>query len=303
MFANELMSIAWVFPGQGSQKLGMANDVISLPGSIERFELASQIIGRDLLKICCEIDPASPQPNDLNDTRNTQPAMFVVQSLLIDELLRQGRMPLLVAGHSLGEIVALYAAKVFDVTKALVLLKRRSELMAAAAEGAMTAVMGFDRNELNDLLNSFEDVVIANDNSSSQVVLSGSPEPLKALTAELKCKRAIPLNVSGAFHSPFMHEPAQAFAKELDMIDFEQASIPVISNCDPTPTCDSLLLKQRLKEQMVSGVRWRETMDTFVQEGINTVLEVGPGKVLSGLVKRSLSGVNIHNISTADDLN
>ena len=303
MFANELMSIAWVFPGQGSQKLGMANDVISLPGSIERFELASQIIGRDLLKICCEIDPASPQPNDLNDTRNTQPAMFVVQSLLIDELLRQGRMPLLVAGHSLGEIVALYAAKVFDVTKALVLLKRRSELMAAAAEGAMTAVMGFDRNELNDLLNSFEDVVIANDNSSSQVVLSGSPEPLKALTAELKCKRAIPLNVSGAFHSPFMHEPAQAFAKELDMIDFEQASIPVISNCDPTPTCDSLLLKQRLKQQMVSGVRWRETMDTFVQEGINTVLEVGPGKVLSGLVKRSLSGVNIHNISTADDLN
>ena len=296
------MTIAWVFPGQGSQKIGMADEVLSLPGAQQRFELASNLIGRDLLKVSRGLNSEVPFPNDLNDTRNTQPAMFVVESLLVDSLRRKGEKPAFVAGHSLGEIVALYAADVFDVNTALKLLKSRSELMASAQAGAMTAVMGFDRKELDRLIEASKDVVVANDNSLGQVVLSGAPEALSELTESLGCKRAIPLNVSGAFHSPFMNEPAINFEKELDNVQFDDATIPVISNADPKPTRDSLLLKDRLKKQMITGVRWRETMDVMVESKINEIVEIGPGNVLSGLAKRSLKDVTISRISNASDL-
>tara|TARA_Y100001968_G_C19410266_1_gene745894 strand:- start:241 stop:1140 length:900 start_codon:yes stop_codon:yes gene_type:complete len=297
------MTIAWVFPGQGSQKLGMADSLIELPGAKERFDFASEIIGRDLLKILSEQQQKDiPWSKDLNDTRNTQPAMFLVESLLVDDLRRQGREPALVAGHSLGEIVALYAADVLDVKTALNLLKSRSELMAAAGGGAMTAILGFNREELEELVTSIDGVVIANDNSSSQVVLSGSPEAVQSVTKILKCKRAIPLQVSGAFHSPFMEEASQAFAKELEKVSFNEATFPVLSNSDPMPTCDSQLLKEKLKRQMNTGVRWRETMDVMLEEGINTIVEIGPGNVLSGLAKRSLKGVTTSQIGTAIDL-
>ncbi len=297
------MTIAWVFPGQGSQKLGMADGILDLPGAKERFSIVSQILGRDLLAICKgESDQSNDSLFDINDTRNTQPALFVVESLLVDELLRQGRKPSLVAGHSLGEIVALYASEVFDAETAISLLKRRSELMASAGGGAMTAVLGFDRKELDDLVEVTQGVVIANDNSSSQVVLSGDPEGVLAVSNKLRCKRAIPLQVSGAFHSPFMESAAEEFAKELDQIHFNDPIIPVVSNADPTPSINASVLKQRLKEQMTTGVRWRESMDLMKSHGIEIFVEIGPGNVLSGLIKRSLEGVTINQISTSSDL-
>ncbi|HGY5535631.1 MAG: ACP S-malonyltransferase [Prochlorococcus sp.] len=296
------MTIAWVFPGQGSQKLGMADPILSLADAEERFAFASQLMQRDLLAICRGTCQADTDPADLNDTRNTQPALFVVESLLVDELRRQGRQASLMAGHSLGELIALYAADVFDVSTALKLLLRRSELMAAAGGGAMTAVLGFDRNQLDDLVAATEGVVIANDNSAAQVVLSGTPEAVAQLSSQLTCKRAIPLPVSGAFHSPFMADAATAFAAELDQVTFKDASVPVLSNVDPTPSCDASLLKQRLKQQMTTGVRWRETMDTMTNQGIKTVVEIGPGNVLSGLVKRSLEGVATNQLASAEDL-
>ncbi len=296
------MTIAWVFPGQGSQKLGMADTLLELSGARERFELASEILNRDLLKIISDNDNQTNQIEDLNDTRNTQPALFVVESLLVDDLIRQGRKASLVAGHSLGEIVALYAADVFDVETALKLLKCRSELMARAGGGAMFAVMGFERDQLNALVDSTEGVVIANDNSTSQVVLSGNPEAVESVTSILKCKRAIPLQVSGAFHSPFMEKASEEFSKELDLINFNKASVPVLSNFDPTPTCDPIKLKEKLRSQMTSGVRWRETMDLMVKEGINTIIEIGPGKVLGGLAKRSLKGIVTSHVSNSTDL-
>ena len=298
------MTIAWVFPGQGSQKLGMADSLNSLAGAKERFQYASNLIGRDLFSICTKSDNSVSKSSghDLNDTRNTQPALFIVESLLIDQLKKQGRQPSLLAGHSLGEIVALYAAEVFDWEVALNLLHSRSELMASSKIGGMTAVLGFDRAQLEELVASNEGVVIANDNSAGQVVLSGEVEALKAITSELICKRAIPLAVSGAFHSPFMQGASTAFAKELDKIHFKKAIVPVISNSDPSPTCDQTLLKDRLKQQMTTGVRWRETMNIFSQNGIKTLVEIGPGNVLSGLAKRTLSDVTITQISTSSDL-
>ena len=294
------MGIAWVFPGQGSQKAGMAAGVVDLPGARERFNAASDLLGRDLLAICA--GEAEGDLSDLNDTRNTQPALLVVESLLVDGLKAQGRSADRVAGHSLRELVALYAAGVFDVNTGLQLMKTRSELMAAAGGGAMTAVMGFDRAELDQLVAATEGVVIANDNSSAQVVLSGSPEAVAAVSSQLKCKRAIPLAVSGAFHSPFMQEAAEAFAAELEAIPFADASIPVLSNTDPTPETSGAALKQRLRSQMITGVRWRETMERFGVDGIDTTVEIGPGNVLSGLIKRSCEGVTTAQISGAADL-
>ena len=294
------MAIAWVFPGQGSQKVGMAAGVLELPGARERFARASDLLGRDLLAICA--GEAEGELSDLNDTRNTQPALFVIESLLVDALKAQGRQAELVAGHSLGELVALHAAGVFDVDTGLRLMQRRSALMAAAGGGAMTAVMGFDRAELDDLVAATEGVVIANDNSSAQVVLSGTPEAVAAVSAALKCKRAVPLAVSGAFHSPFMAEAAAAFAAELEPIAFADASIPVLSNTDPTPERSGAALKQRLITQMTSGVRWRETMEQLEANGIDTAVEIGPGSVLSGLIKRSCASVGTAQIGGAADL-
>ena len=294
------MTIAWVFPGQGSQKVGMADPLMDLPGAAERFTIASELLGRDLLAICR--GEGSTALNDLNDTRNTQPALFVTESLLVDSLINQGREAELLAGHSLGELVALYAGGVFDLETGLTLMKTRSELMAEAGGGAMTAVIGFDRSQLSELVDASEGVHIANDNSDAQVVLSGQPGALEDVCASLRCKRAIPLAVSGAFHSPFMRDAADRFASELDKVTFKDARVPILSNSDPTPSSSAEVLKQRLKQQMTTGVRWRETMQGFEAAGVQTLVEIGPGNVLSGLAKRSMAGITLAQIGRAADL-
>lgn len=306
------MAIAWVFPGQGSQKVGMAEGLIELPGAREAFSQASELLGRDLLAICQgegggadgvgEGHGSDAGPSELNDTRNTQPALFVVESLLARQLKAQGRSASLVAGHSLGELVALHVAGVFDFSTGLGLMQTRSELMAAAGGGAMTAVMGFEREELEALVAATEGVVIANDNSSAQVVLSGSPEAVAAVSSQLTCKRAIPLAVSGAFHSPFMATAASAFAEKLATVTFADAQIPVLSNTDPRPETNGEALKARLINQMTSGVRWREIMEQFGAAGIETSVEIGPGNVLNGLIKRSCPGIGTAQIASAADL-
>ena len=294
------MGNAWVFPGQGSQKLGMAEELLDHPLGKQRFAQASELLGRDLGAICA--GSARGELNELNDTRNTQPALFVLESLLVDLLHKQQRQASLLAGHSLGELVALYAGGVFDLDTGLGLVIQRSELMAAAGGGAMTALIGFDRAELEAAVAATAGVVIANDNSEAQVVISGSPEAVAAISGSVKAKRALPLAVSGAFHSPFMAEPAAAFASLLEGINFADSRVPVLSNSDPSPSCSGALLKQRLQQQMTTGVRWRETMAQLGLGGISTVVEVGPGAVLSGLIKRSLPGVTSAQVGSLADL-
>lgn len=296
------MAIAWVFPGQGSQKVGMADPLLSMSGANERFSQASELLGRDLLAICQGDSGRGEGPDDLNDTRNTQPALFVIESLLVDDLLQQGRDASLVAGHSLGELVALYGAGAFNLETGLQLMKERSELMAAAGGGAMTAVLGFNGDQLEELVGSTEGVSIANDNSDAQVVISGRPDAVAAVSEQLTCKRAIPLVVSGAFHSPFMADAAHQFSATLDAVAFHDTRIPVLSNCDPRATNTGSELKDRLKQQMTTGVRWRETMAAMTEQGVDTLVEIGPGNVLSGLAKRSMKGVTTAQISSSGDL-
>ena len=292
------MSIAWVFPGQGSQKVGMASSLISLKDAQKKFEIASEILQKDLLAICNEDNGT----NQINLTVNTQPALFVVEAILSDELKKQGRKANFVAGHSLGEISALYAAEVFDFMTAIKLLKIRSELMSKADVGSMAAIIGFDHTELMTILQTCNDVFLANDNSSSQVVISGSPKGIDNFISLIKCKKAIPLKVSGAFHSPFMKKASDEFTKVIAEISFKKAKIPVISNSDPSISSDPEQLKNRLINQMINGVRWRETMDIMTQNGLRTFVEIGPGNVLSGLAKRSLKDVVINQINCIEDL-
>ena len=294
------MGNAWVFPGQGSQKVGMAAGLLDHPLGRERFALASEKLGRDLAAICA--GTAEGELSDLNDTRNTQPALFVVESLLVDLLREQQREAELLAGHSLGELVALYAGGVFDAASGIDLVIRRSQLMATAGGGAMTAVMGFDRPSLEQAVDATDGVVIANDNSDAQVVLSGLPEAVAQVVEGITCKRAVPLAVSGAFHSPFMAEPAAAFAELLESVSFADSRVPVLSNTDPTPSSSGAELKQRLRQQMTTGVRWRETMQALGNADVDTCVEVGPGAVLSGLIKRSLSGVTTAQVGSLDSL-
>ena len=296
------MTIAWLFPGQGSQKIGMAKQIENLPNSKERFSYASEIFERNLFEIC-ELNTQSTNPlSDLNDTRNTQICLFLVESILLDALKDNGFKPNIVAGHSLGEITALYCADVFSFEDCVSLIKVRSQLMVNAGQGSMAAVIGFDRNQLDLLVKKIDDIVIANDNSSSQVVLSGSNEALDNLSREISCKRFLKLNVSGAFHSPFMDGPSAKFTEYLKEIKFKNPSFPVISNYEPSLSTDPDELKIRLENQMCNGVRWREIMDLMAKDSDLHIVEIGPSNVLSGLGKRHLKNVKISQVSSSDQI-
>jgi [acyl-carrier-protein] S-malonyltransferase len=291
-----MIHTAWVFPGQGSQAIGMGIDLLNIPKAKTRFEHAEKILGWSVPEVC--------QSNEtkLSRTLYTQPCLFVVESILVDLMKAKGFLPNLVAGHSLGEYVALYAAGVFDFETGLKLVKRRSELMDTASGGQMVALIGFDRQQLELQIQYTSNVVLANDNSDSQVVISGKPEVVEDLLSKMKVKRAVKLNVSGAFHSPLMQPVASEFEKLLRTIRFSDAKCLVMSNVEPTPTTDGQILKNRLMQQMVRGVRWREICLELPLQGIEKVVEIGPGKVLTGLIKRSCPNLTLENVSSAAEV-
>ena len=290
------MKTAWIFPGQGSQVFGMGVDLLAIDSAKKTFDRAAEILGWSVVDIC---------QNDevkLANTRYTQPCLYVVEGILVDLLKQQGLTPDVVAGHSLGEYVALYAAGVFDFETGLQLVKRRAELMALASEGGMTALLGFDRSQLEAAIANTPDVVIANDNSAAQVVISGTVAGIATVVSQIKVKRAIPLNVSGAFHSPMMATAATEFGHLLAAIDFDDAQIPVLSNVSPIATTKGSKLKEHLNSQITSSVRWREISLQLPELGIQQAIEVGPGKVLGGLIKRTCEGISVVQVGTRSDL-
>jgi [acyl-carrier-protein] S-malonyltransferase len=290
------MKTAWVFPGQGSQVLGMGVDLLEIASAKTTFDRATEILGWSVVDIC---------QNDevkLANTRYTQPCLYVMECILVDLLQQKGLQPDAVAGHSLGEYVALYAAGAFDFETGLQLVKRRAELMDLASEGGMTALLGFDRAQLEAAIADTEGVVLANDNSSAQAVISGTAAGIAAVVGKIKVKRAVPLNVSGAFHSPMMATAAAEFGKLLAPITFNNTKIPVLSNVAPTATTNGVELKERLNQQITGSVRWREISLQLPELGIQQAIEVGPGKVLSGLIKRTCEGISVVQMGTRSEL-
>ncbi|HEY9761628.1 MAG TPA: ACP S-malonyltransferase [Trichocoleus sp.] len=287
---------AWVFPGQGSQAIGMGTDLLDLPTAKAKFEAADALLGWSVL------ETIRNEEDKVSNTLYTQPCLYVVESLLADLLKDQGHKPDLVAGHSLGEYVALYAAGVFDFETGLGLVKRRAELMSQASDGTMAALIGFNWDELTAKLEATPDVVLANDNNSGQVVISGPPAAVDTVLGGVKAKRAVKLNVSGAFHSPLMAEAAAEFQTVLDPVNFQDAIVPVLSNVDPTPATTGAVLKERLSQQMTGSVRWREISLQLPEEGIQRVVEVGPGAVLTGLIKRTCKNLELVNVGDLSQL-
>ncbi|MBE9115745.1 ACP S-malonyltransferase [Lusitaniella coriacea LEGE 07157] len=283
---------AWLFPGQGSQAEGMGVDLKDTSIAQERLAQAESILGWSVLEVC------QNGKEKLTQTLYTQPCLYAVEGILVDLMRDRRREPQVVAGHSLGEYVALYAAGVFDFESGLRLVQRRAELMDKAEGGKMVALIGFNREALQTEIDKSADVVLANDNSDGQVVISGTPKAVDAVLAQVKTKRAIPLNVSGAFHSPLMAEAAQQFQEVLQSVEFADASVPVLSNVDPTPNCEGEVLKQRLQAQIVGSVRWREIMAQLSEMGIEKAVEVGPGNVLANLLKRAYSDIARENVGS-----
>lgn len=287
---------AWVFPGQGSQAIGMGSDLFDLPEAKERFAEANEILGWSVAEIC------QSAADKVSRTLYTQPCLYVVESVLADLMQAKGQQPEAVAGHSLGEYVALYAAGVFDFATGVTLVKRRAELMDSASDGMMAALIGCDRDQLDQQIQQTPGVVLANDNNAVQVVISGTPEAVDTILNTVKAKRAVKLNVSGAFHSPLMQEAAADFQTVLDRATFKTAKVPVLSNVDPSPATDADVLKQRLSQQMTGSVRWREISLQLAEIGMTRVVEIGPGKVLTGLIKRTCPNLALENVGGLSDI-
>ncbi|MEA5514983.1 ACP S-malonyltransferase [Nodularia sp. UHCC 0506] len=287
---------AWVFPGQGSQALGMGIDLLDIPSAKDKFAQAEAILGWSVTDLC------QSEEEKLSQTLYTQPSLYVVESILADILRERGQKPDVVAGHSLGEYIALYIAGAFEWSAGLHLVKRRAELMDSVAGGMMAALMNFDREQLETVLAQTPDAVLANDNSPAQVVISGTPEAVRKVISQVKAKRAIPLRTSGAFHSPFMAAAAAEFQDILDAVEFQPVFLPVMSNVEPMPSTDAKILKQRLSQQMTGSVRWREISLQLPTQGIEEVVEIGPGNVLTNLIKRTTPDLTLKNVRNAAEL-
>ena len=269
----------------------MGADLYDLPAAQEKLMQAEKILGWSVPEIC-------QNPDDkVSKTLYTQPCLYTLEAILVDLLRSQGQTPQLVAGHSLGEYVALYAAEVFDFESGLRLVKRRAELMDHASDGTMAALLGFDREQLEAVIAATPGVVLANDNNEVQAVISGSLEAVEAVIAQVKTKRSIKLNVSGAFHSPFMAAAAAEFEQVLESVPFQDARVPVLANVEPSPAIAATTLKERLNRQMTGAVRWREISLRLPEEGTTRVVEVGPGRVLTGIIKRTCPDLVLENVS------
>ncbi len=287
-----MMKTAWVFPGQGSQSLGMGADLVDIPFVQARLEQAQDILGWDVAEICLN------QELKLSQTLYTQPCLYIVSTILADLLKDAGFQPSLVSGHSLGEYAALYAAEVFSFETGLKLVQRRAELMTSAPYGIMVALIGFNRDRLEEQISQTSGVVIANDNHNGQIVISGTTEGVKALLDKVKVRRIVPLDVSGAFHSPLMAEVSQEFNQILQRVTFQPAKVPVKSNVEPLAAIEATILKERLMQQMTSRVRWREIINRLAQKDLDQVIEIGPGKVLTNTILRMYPDMKLENISS-----
>ncbi len=282
---------AWVFPGQGSQSVGMCRDLYDNVKSAKVvFEQADEALGVALTKLIFE----GPE-EELRQTINAQPALVTAgyaclqaaRELNGDKLVS----PAFVAGHSLGEYTALAASGVVDFSTAIRLARERGRLMHEAGQkraGTMAAIIGLDEAKLAEVCKQ-SDTVMANINSPGQIVISGASENMTRaieLATAAGASRAIPLQVSGAFHSPLMQPAAEGLTKYIDAADFKTPVIPIVGNVTALPLTTPEDVKTELKKQLLNPVQWIRSIEYMAQQGVTTFIEIGPGRVLAGLIKR-----------------
>lgn len=294
---------AFIFPGQGSQYVGMGKDFYDTYSEAkEVFALAGEVSGLDMEKLCFE------ENEDINITEYTQIAMLADEVAILKVLEAKGIKADTTAGLSLGEYGALAAADVMDLKDLFHIIRKRGIFMQEAypAGGAMTAVLGLDSEKINEICKATEGIVtVANYNCPGQIVITGEEKAVAAAAQALTAagaKRCVPLKVSGPFHSELLKGAGEKLGAELKDIALRDPSIPYISNVNAADVTDKAPIKELLQNQVSNSVCWQQTIEKMIADGVDTFIEIGPGKTLSGFMKKINKDAKCINIDKIEDL-
>ena len=298
-----MRKLAFIYPGQGAQKAGMGADFYeNSPAAGRLFDEACEALDFDLKEICFK------ENEKLNETQYTQPAMVTTCLAMTRVLTERGVRPDMTAGLSLGEYAAVAAAGGLKELDAILLVRKRGLLMehaVPAGEGAMCAVLGMTGEALERELKGMADVTIANYNCPGQMVITGKTEAVRAAAEHLKAagaKRTIPLNVSGPFHSPFLQTAGEELRKEIEKTKLHPLRIPYVANVTAEKVERREEIAALLSKGVSSPVKWQQTMEYMIAEGVNTFVEIGPGRTLSGFLKKINTEVSVYHISSWEDV-
>ena len=298
-----MSKIAFIYPGQGAQKAGMGADFYEKSETARAiFDQAGEALGLDMKALCFE------ENEKLDLTEYTQAALVTTCLAMTRVVEERGLKADITAGLSLGEYCAIAAAGGMEDMDAVRLVRRRGILMqntVPAGEGGMCAVMGMEAEKIEEVIKDLDGVTIANYNCPGQIVITGKLGAVEEASAKLKeagAKRAMMLNVSGPFHSPMLIPAGEELAKELDTVSLHPLKIPYVTNVTAKKVEDIKETKALLTEQVSSSVRWMQSMEYMIRDGVNTFVEIGPGKTLAGFMKKINRDVKVCNIASWEDM-